>query len=247
MYVHIYILYIVHISNSFLPLLKQQETHRGHLPPKKKNKVRLDSGVEAPRAINLHPFSMLLSPNKHRNKGRPTPQWTRLFCLKVDSIFGRDFCRWHICNVVVWHSFQWKVWGQRQRYPLMEQNSLKQLGWLYVHIDPMRYIYIYIFNLYIHMYYMYIMLLNSRRIYHANWWILSNMSQVHNVYTLRYWHASSPTNTCNGNWCGDASDLSFVMNMRNKLKQQTNTKDNHMDVSKNRGTPKWLVYNGKPY
>ena len=32
----------------------------------------------------------------------------------------------------------------------MEQNSLKQLGWLYVHIDPMRYIYIYIYLIYIY-------------------------------------------------------------------------------------------------
>ena len=35
--------------------------------------------------------------------------------------------------------------------------------------------------------------------------------------------------------------------MEAKIRHDGSVEKNHMDVSKNRGTPKWMVYNGKPY
>jgi len=44
----------------------------------------------------------------------------------------------------------------------------------------------------------------------------------------------------------DPERSKFRGNVREKLKFK-NSGEVYMGVSKNRGTPKWIVYNGKPY
>ena len=49
-----------------------------------------------------------------------------------------------------------------------------------------------------------------------------------------------------GEWVVDFCDMS-MSNPGYKKKIPFKKQQVHMDVSKNRGTPKWMVYNGKPY
>ena len=50
-----------------------------------------------------------------------------------------------------------------------------------------------------------------------------------------------------GNWGQQTLNWEVYVHMKTAVIPNVNQQQQYMGVSKNRGTPKWMVYNGKPY
>ena len=74
-------------------------------------------------------------------------------------------------------------------------------------------------------------------LFHTSWCSIARA-----LLTLQNTTASQPSSLHGNAWSAQKGALGLW-----KKQQKTSKNNLHMDVSKNRGIPKWMVYNGTPY